>query len=339
MESSKEHYTVQDFLTDPEFKEWVLHGRGAAGWNDFIRYHPHKAEEIRTARQLLLTLATPSLQSSEEMRREAWRFISLQIDEPTAMEPTAEVPRRSVSRYLPWLAAACALFILSVVLYSYFGKTTTSYQIYYTEAGQEKRILLPDSTEVLLVGQSQLRHSAEWDEDAPREVWVEGNAYFDVKKTCKPATEAAPHDHFVVHTESAGRVEVLGTTFSVSKISDRVVVHLQSGSIRFSYEDQALLLSPGEAAELSAHRLTRQPASPLTALWNTKELVLDGAPLREVIDLYQKVFGTAMNLPKTVDLDQLLDGTIPFGSPEEAVEALSMLLNTPFTLQTPIPEH
>ena len=51
-------YLVEDFVIDPCFKEWVLHRKGAhnAFWELWIAQNPHKYDEIKEARQVILIL-------------------------------------------------------------------------------------------------------------------------------------------------------------------------------------------------------------------------------------------------------------------------------------------
>ncbi|WP_345230820.1 FecR family protein [Olivibacter ginsenosidimutans] len=102
---------------------------------------------------------------------------------------------------------------------------------------RDYHITLPDGTEVTLNAQSKLRFPAKFIA-SQREVYVEGEAYFDV----------APHadQPFIVHTPLA-KVHVLGTTFNVNTYNKNLFcTSLISGKVNIQTADgKALTLKPG----------------------------------------------------------------------------------------------
>lgn len=102
---------------------------------------------------------------------------------------------------------------------------TPSYCQIEVPVGATSRVLLPDSSVVVLNGGSNLKYDARWIERPLREVFLSGEAYFQVKKKAdKP---------FVVHTDDLN-VKVLGTIFNVSSYPDdeTVKVSLIEGRVK-----------------------------------------------------------------------------------------------------------
>lgn len=192
-------------------------------------------------------------------------------------------------------------------------RTATS-QEYATAYGQTRRVLLPDGSSVTLNGHSTLRYPTAWAAGKPREVWLDGEAYFSVQ-------HQADNQRFLVHTTAGFNVEVLGTKFTVSRRRDQGRVVLLSGKVRVSFDDRQhpdVILKPGELVE------TReiQPAQPVVtayrsvhtapyASWKDAELVLDETTIAELATRLQDTYGLQV-VVATPELNQRkVTGTVP----------------------------
>src|ERR1700727_3570645 len=109
------------------------------------------------------------------------------------------------------LAAAACLVTVAVGIW-WIGTRTghPEFSEIRTGYGEIKNILLPDSSVVILNANSSMRIPQQWTESGGRQVWLEGEAYFQVQK--KPSTA----QKFVVHTRQ-GDVEVLGPGFTANR--------------------------------------------------------------------------------------------------------------------------
>ncbi len=104
--------------------------------------------------------------------------------------------------------------------------------------GQITSMTLFDGSTVWLNSESTIRYSSDFNK-GNREVYVEGEAYFEVTK-----------DHrnpFIVHLENS-EIKVHGTSFNVKAYrgSGQVEAVLMTGKIEFSANDQSVLLDPCE---------------------------------------------------------------------------------------------
>ena len=101
--------------------------------------------------------------------------------------------------------------------------------------GGEFYVILDDGTKVWVNSMSSLKYPTKF-QGQVREVYLDGEAYFDVVKN---------KGEFIVHTLS-GNVEVLGTSFWVSAYRDEEMsMTLVSGKVRYVGKD-TVLLNPGE---------------------------------------------------------------------------------------------
>lgn len=117
------------------------------------------------------------------------------------------------------------------------GGEDAAYNKICVPRGGEYRLILSDGTGVWINAGTELKYPVLFGEGI-REVYVNGEAYFEVKKdTSRP---------FVVHT-SRGAVKVLGTEFNVRDYIDeqRVVTTLVKGKVEYRTDHSHVVLNPG----------------------------------------------------------------------------------------------
>jgi len=168
-----------------------------------------------------------------------------------------------------------------------------------TGYGEIKNVLLPDSSVVVLNANSSMRIPQQWTESGSRQVWLEGEAYFQVQK--KPSTV----QKFVVHTRQVD-VEVLGTKFNVNTRRQRAVVSLEEGKVRLSMngtvtsileKKAALVMRPGQIAEVDEDLQTKVNEDKDVATrsgWSRHEFHFDNTSLGEIAHLIQDTYGYEM---------------------------------------------
>jgi len=145
-------------------------------------------------------------------------------------------------------------------------------------------ISLPDGTEVTLNAQSTLKFPSKFINNQ-REVYVEGEAYFDV------APQA--NQPFIVHTPLAS-VHVLGTTFNVNTYNKNLFcTSLVSGKVNIQTVDgKELTLSPGFEAvyskEIGMHMQAFEQENRIS--WLNGVLYFYDMPLEELNDILPRWF-------------------------------------------------
>ncbi|MGS0528454.1 FecR family protein [Zobellia nedashkovskayae] len=93
--------------------------------------------------------------------------------------------------------------------------------------GERKQVTLPDHSIITLNSGAQLKFPEVFTDDS-REVWVEGEAYFDITKDVERP--------FRVHANGF-TIEVLGTKFNVNDKGETNTVSLESGKVQVTLED------------------------------------------------------------------------------------------------------
>lgn len=148
---------------------------------------------------------------------------------------------------------ACGLAFLAVLcgfLVWVFGGDPVPERIeIVSERGMRKQIVLPDGTKVWLNADSRLSYDGMMEGSGPRNVWLEGEAYFDVRRN--------RHRPFTITTDKIS-IRVLGTTFNVKAYPDdrETEATLISGEIELSVNErpkEKILLKPSEKVAVVDH--------------------------------------------------------------------------------------
>jgi ferric-dicitrate binding protein FerR (iron transport regulator) len=226
------------------------------------------------------------------------------------------------------LAVAASLAAIAVGIWWIGARTgTVQYSQINTGFGEIKSVMLPDSSIVTLNANSSIRIPEEWTEASGRQVWLEGEAYFQVQK--KPATVAK----FVVHTRQVD-VEVLGTKFNVNVRRQQAVVSLEEGKVRLSMhgDDAAVLrktmpviLRPGQVVRIDEAQQTKiNEEKDVTAHsgWTHHEFHFDNTPLKDVAGMIEDTYGYRMEVADTSMLQVAISGDVRVRNIDEMIKVL-----------------
>lgn len=170
-------YTASEFIADSFFQRWIIapDEETAAFWQAFIAAHPEKEEAVSEARNLLLKIRFKEDMPDDEVIRR--RFA----------EHLSQIKAKDTGRvvWLPKRTIMAAVKVAAVLLlvftgYLFFFDEREKQLLVATQFGERKELILPDSSLVVLNANSSIRYS-NWDKEESREIWLDGEAYFDVK--------------------------------------------------------------------------------------------------------------------------------------------------------------
>lgn len=226
-------YTVEDFVQDEAFIDWVklCHPEDASVFHDLVKEYPYQAETIAQARQIVLHLDGASKADVDTFDvQEIWE----KIDDAISSE---KVRIRHMLGRIHYLAAASILFLAGLVWWQ-VGLVKTANVSTYTSLIREadvpleeivntsnKPLLvkLADGSRVTLDENSRLSFNKDFT-GREREVFLSGGAFFDVTKNAERP--------FVVYANELV-TKVLGTSFTIKAFDQdqRVVVSVKSGKV------------------------------------------------------------------------------------------------------------
>ncbi|MGB3851296.1 MAG: FecR domain-containing protein [Tunicatimonas sp.] len=225
-----------------------------------------------------------------------------------------------------WYRAAAVLGGLMLMVSLFYLLTTRNESptlAYATDYGETKTIWLPDSSKVVLNANSSLTFSN--DDQHIREAWLEGEAFFEVKKIGQVVGANQPVK-FIVHTENLD-VEVLGTAFNVNERRGATQVVLEHGRVRLATKhNEQLVMKPGELVALTSPSaaLTTQLVDPKDYLaWQEQKLLFKRTPITEVATIMEDYYGWEVSLSEDDWADQRITGSIPTHSEEIFLEILT----------------
>lgn len=313
-------FTVEDFCKDPNFIGWVLNPTDESNrfWHSFMADYPYKKADIQVAIDYVKTIQfreiDPSEQDLARVKQRIWNDI-----ETPANRRAGQIIQWYQQPY--WAAAAVVLLVVSISLgwWVYQANTSLTYQTAY---GKIQEIQLADGSVVTLNAHSSLRVADGLGEASIREVWLDGEAYFDIAKR-KGAK-------FIVHTPEA-QVEVLGTEFNVNTRREQTNVVLHEGKVQLSTENQsALVMKPGDMAIVTpkSRQIQLKRVQPdLYDAWKESYLILDGKSLPEIIHSLEDTFGVTIKLADTQLGDKALTGKLRTDVADDCIENLAIILD------------
>jgi len=289
-------------------------------------------QEIDLLIELLKTVdhsdGLPTVVETQQLEQEIGRLNEAASDRIfqniiTVNEPLEKNMRGGAKR-LNWMIAASIIGLLVCGILTYM--LLLPHQITY-QAGfaKQEHYTLPDGTRVILNANTVVKINKSFVEDKKREVWLSGEAFFQVARQ-----QAKP---FIIHTPKGLEVRVLGTSFNLKARPTETHVVLNSGSVKVGlahHNREAKLLVPGEMARLTANQQSIETTSVDTlyyAAWQYHLLPFKNEPLIKVTDNLQDIYGCKAAFANH-HLEQMhFTGSLPSDDLDKAVKTLAAALN------------
>lgn len=230
--------------------------------------------------------------------------------------------------WIPLLVAASVVVVVSLYNHLNLDKQADQSITHQTAYGETKRILLPDSSKVLLNANTRLSWDADWKEKGIRRVILDGEAFFEVKK-----------EHgieFIVESGSA-KVKVLGTVFNVRNRRGLTEVFLKSGKVNLELEksDHKLIhMEPGNVVHYNDQRedLTIEKSSTLirSASWVEGMLEFKNEPLVDILHHFEELYGKKFQIENKALLNKRMDLSLPYANWDLIRRVLEISLDVEF---------
>ena len=184
-------------------------------------------------------------------------------------------------------------FIISDMIGNRVEKQLATYEHIVAAPGQIREITLPDGTEVTLNVASSLKYNARYGKES-REVWLDGEAFFDVE-----SNEECP---FSIHSGMLD-VNVTGTSFNVCAYNDNpmTTVTVKSGKVGVVYGDDDIRMNLRADEEIVINTddssVSRNAVNAMDALkWMRGSLIFRQNTLPEVIRILRRHYSCDIEL-------------------------------------------
>lgn len=351
---SKGNYTVEDFILDPEFRNWILknHPEAKAYWEDFLKKNPEKIAEIEQARKILIHLSKEKNQLSTRSKEDLWAGILNQLTTDSSESETKIVNLDSwsaIQQYnqdqakktrIAWKRKVAAVLVLVSSLAYFLTKNfepkeiksedwVAEMEVLQAPAGVKSTITLEDGSKVFLNSGSKISYQKGFT-DSLRVLTLEGEAFFEVA-----------HDKsrpFIVRT-GAISTTALGTSFNISSFpGDSISISLVTGVVLVknqTSEAQEKLL-PGEGIKASFEDMSwrKDKFDPEEVLsWMNKTLIFSHTAFPKASQKLENWFGVEIIFDNKVPADLMVSGKFVDESLENILKGLSYSSRFSYTIQ------
>nr|WP_295926568.1 FecR domain-containing protein [uncultured Dyadobacter sp.] len=306
-------FTWDQLMSEPKFRKWVLDPTSELEvlWRGYLLAFPQEEGLIRQARLATKATALRQPKVSEQAIESGWNILSEKIQPATPVIPL----RKNTYPYYRLAAAALALLILAGALWLYNGKSPAA--TYATEFGQMKTVKLPDGSTVSLNANTRMKWAG-WDGASAREVWLDGEAFFDIHKLPGKVP-------FLVHLPDFD-VVVKGTRFNVMSRKTVTEVVLEEGLVGLKSRDTETDLHPAQKMRWTEGRFAITEVRPdFYAAWRNGLLNFDETPLYEVAARLADLYGVELVIGNEKLAKKTISGVLPSQNLQNLLTALEAI--------------
>ncbi|QHV99498.1 FecR family protein [Spirosoma endbachense] len=313
-------FNEEDFAADDFFQRWVLEQdiESESFWQNWLVDHPEKRLIVKKAQWIVQNVSFTETWSPAE-RAAMWQTIQANLV-PDVKEEAPVIP---LWRRLGWVAAASIVLVLGSVglFYSLWNE-----QEIKTSFGEMRQIKLADGSTVTLNANSTLKIPNDFLGKPSREVWIEGEAFFDVTQRIVKAGKVP----FVVHANNL-TIQVLGTAFNVINRREKIDVALEHGSVKVVDEQNttnAVVLKPGEKVSQVAQKapLVKQAVQieDYTS-WKENVILFKQKSLTELAEMMKDMYDIDVVIDNPALKQETFTGSFPADSAEVFFDKLEKM--------------
>ncbi|MBS1662488.1 MAG: FecR domain-containing protein [Bacteroidetes bacterium] len=354
-----EYNDLEDLVFSRSFRNWVIKRDtpDAGFWENWVSRHPEKAELVQHAKAIIYALQLNLRPLSEEevdleIGRTLLRMRDGQIGRGTREGDSAgrdwregegrgrrwrslkddfgakgRVRRSSKAWGIAGVIVALVMMIWVIEIYIHRHQRDQLRSFIARNENKEMRqgasdtgmvLLLPDSSRVRLKGKSRLYYSKILGQR--REVFLEGEAFFDIKH------DAVRPFYVYTHTVVA---KVLGTSFTVkawpAEAQAVVSVHTGKISVYKKEESNGLVVTPNQELlyEGDGDRLKKSLVKqPELVQARDSALAFSGTPVGEVFSRLQEVYGIQIVYDEELVKGRTLSATLNEGNFYEKINVI-----------------
>ncbi len=217
-----------------------------------------------------------------------------------------------------FLRVAAAVTIIMVGSYFYLNTLNENIATQYAE---NKEVVLPDTSEILLNADSEISYSEKkWDKE--RNVTLAGEAFFKVAKGKR----------FTVSTDQ-GIVAVLGTQFNVENRKGYFEVTCFEGLVSVTFNNKETKLPAGTSfMVIDGKIIEAEKPNTKTPSWMNNESSFKSIPLKYVLDEFQRQHNIKVET-QNIDINKLFTGTFSNTNTDLALQSISVPSHIKFKLE------
>lgn len=331
-------YLAADFINDDDFVRWVKFPDRETEdfWSGFISENPDKLPEIEEATRFLKRFGDERPRLPVEKLNWLHQQINERIDVPVSASTVHEIVRsRSRKNRMYFYAAVITIALLAFTSWWILNphisaepmQTLTIHESsavnhmkeHVIPKGKRSRVILEDGTQIWINADSKLQYSPDFLSGATRDVYLQGEAFFDV-------VSDASHP-FIVHVQGVD-IKALGTSFNVKGYSEdtKIEATLVHGKISVagdSVKDKVMLAANQRAVFVKKKKsllVENNVETDTYTSWRKGVLVFEDLPLYEIIPVLERTFNVTIHTDDASSLDCRFTAKINNKSLKEVLE-------------------
>jgi transmembrane sensor len=291
-------YSLMDLLLDESFIRWVQERQPADQeyWEEWLDIHSDKRSQVMEARRIIESMnISQKTILNEEVREETARLLRA-VGATPVIEASPYKANPALRRW--WPAAAVAALFIIFLLFRNIQQPPAIQQPAYAEQISARHLLervnngnkpdtawLPDGSWIRIGPNSRIAYSNDFSMAAVREVYLSGEAFFQVAKS--------PHHPFHVITGEVTTV-VLGTSFCIRSFEKDTTIQVvvRSGKVSVS----GIILTPNQRlvyrkAAQSYQRLLLDAPAIVGPAVTDDSMVYEETPVEQVFAQLTRAYG------------------------------------------------
>jgi transmembrane sensor len=325
-------FQIADFINDEKLIAWAKMPTDKIlldYWNEVFELLPQQVQVIMQAVEVVTSITDMQVWTNEEHRG----IVLERINSAIAQKEKKRQNKYGLLRLMVSYKAAAILLLLAgiAIVAIWIGQGT---RISANSNTVSKVIRLPDYSLVTLGANSTIKYSPSWNKKSVRELWLDGQARFEVNHLHKGQTPVRDFERFIVHLRKNIDVEVLGTVFTVFQRDDITEIKLEQGKVKVVLKgspSRSVFLEPGKTLRMSGDSMEilsntiMPPNAGVSAADNI--LQLNNTPVADIIQVIEKTYHKKVIIEDPSILLRRVDGILPLKNENEVVFILTGILN------------
>lgn len=333
---NQEKLDIDDLLMDKGFRNWAMEVTDDESqfWEMLKEEGTHFKESMNQARELVLTaeedLDLIDTKTNGKMlvslkSRLGWNHMSVEKNRPAKAA-------------IYWKIAASVALLLAFGVFAFYNsqkeiveqQESVAYVEKATPKGAKLNFYLEDGTHVILNADSKIKFSPTYTTDKKREVYLSGEAYFEVAKDAERP--------FTVYTDQFSTT-ALGTIFNIDARDENetVKIALLEGSVLVKNQDPSaeVILEPGQMirASKSNSRMAQLSFDPKAMTsWKDGVIYFNKTPFDVSMSTLERWYGVNIELKNQPETPMTCSGNFENDNLRNVLNSLGFALNFEFDI-------
>ncbi|MEO1215167.1 MAG: FecR family protein [Bacteroidota bacterium] len=312
------YQNIEDFLQDESFVSWVKgNSDEAAGfWEKWAAENRASAQLMEEAKCIIKGIPfVPAKIEADELTDQLQRL------QKAIGQGAKEIPMPKKKKFIPLKWAAILLLLISSSYFLYQFLNSPEFLLHKTNFAETKEIVLDDGSRIFLNANSQIWYERGMKENGIKELWLEGEAYFDIKPQEK--------GFYRIYAGNM-QAQIIGTSFNLNARKESSVLSLDEGKVLVSHLSGVKQeIDAGTTIFFEKETQAFIQQSDRNSFWNSwrEQLwILDAeTSFGDILDRIEAEFGLHAKLKDESLRQRSLEGSVPIENMDVLLESLSYI--------------